>query len=143
LVKDPRILPGGGATQMALARHLRQFAPTVPGREQLAIEAFSAALESIPRILAENAGLSPLDEVLKLNAAQAENGSWIGLNIHTGKAESMYDAGVIEPLVVSRNGIAGAMEAAVSVLRIDDVLWANQDPSIPDWEKSDGTPGET
>jgi chaperonin GroEL (HSP60 family) len=55
----------------------------------------------------------------------------------------MYDAGIIEPLVVSLNAISGAMEAAVSVLRIDDVLWANQDPSIPDWEKSDGSVGET
>ena len=143
LVRDPRILPGGGATQMALARHLRKTAPTVPGREQLAIEAFSGALESIPRILAENAGLSPLDEVLKLNAAQEEGGDWIGLNIHSGETESMYDAGIIEPLVVSLNAISGAMEAAVSVLRIDDVLWANQDPSIPDWEKSDGSVGET
>ncbi len=143
LVKDGRIMPGGGATQVALSRHLRQFAPTVKGREQLAIEAFAAALEAIPRILAQNAGLSPLDELLKLNAAQSENGDWVGLNIFTGEMESMYDAGVIEPLAVSKNAIAGAMEAAVSVMRIDDVLWANQDPSIPDWEKSDGTPGET
>ena len=55
----------------------------------------------------------------------------------------MDQAGIIEPFAVSNNAIAGAMEAAVSVLRIDDVLWANQDPSIPDWEKSDGSEGET
>jgi chaperonin GroEL (HSP60 family) len=46
----------------------------------------------------------------------------------------MDEAGIIEPLAVSKNAISGAMEAAVSVLRIDDVLWANQDPSIPDWK---------
>jgi chaperonin GroEL (HSP60 family) len=63
--------------------------------------------------------------------------------MYSGETESMYDAGIIEPLVVSLNAISGAMEAAVSVLRIDDVLWANQDPSIPDWEKSDGSVGET
>jgi chaperonin GroEL (HSP60 family) len=143
LVRDPRILPGGGATQMALARHLRKFALTVPGREQLAIEAFAGALEAIPRILAENAGLSPLDEVLRLNAAQEADGQWIGLNILTNQTEAMDEAGIIEPLAVSKNAISGAMEAAVSVLRIDDVLWANQDPSIPDWEKSDGSTGET
>jgi len=134
LVRDPRVLPGGGATQMALARHLRKFAPTIPGREQLAIEAFAGALEAIPRILSENAGLSPLDEVLRLNAAQEADGPWIGLNILSGQTEAMDEAGIIEPLAVSKNAISGAMEAAVSVLRIDDVLWANQDPSIPDWK---------
>ncbi len=128
---------------MALARHLRKFAPTIPGREQLAIEAFAGALEAIPRILSENAGLSPLDEVLRLNAAQEADGQWIGLNILTNQTEAMDEAGIIEPLAVSKNAISGAMEAAVSVLRIDDVLWANQDPSIPDWEKSDGSTGET
>ena len=137
LVRDPRVLPGGGATQMALARFLRKFAPTVPGREQLAIDAFAGALESIPRILAENAGLSPLDEVLRLNAAQESNGSWIGLNMLNGKTEAMDDSGIIEPFSVTKNAITGAMEAAVSVLRIDDVLWANQDPSIPDWKSEE------
>ncbi|HJM87132.1 MAG TPA: thermosome subunit alpha [Candidatus Thalassarchaeaceae archaeon] len=143
LVCEPRVLPGGGATQMALARHLRKFAPTVPGREQLAIEAFAGALEAIPRILSENAGLSPLDELLRLNAAQEVNGPWTGLNIFNGQTAAMDEVGIIEPLAVSKNAISGAMEAAVSVLRIDDVLWANQDPSIPDWEKSDGSAGET
>ena len=114
-----------------------------PGREQLAVEAFAAALESIPRILTENAGMSPLDELLKLNSAQEQNGPWIGLNLANGETETMDQAGIIEPFAVSNNAIAGAMEAAVSVLRIDDVLWANQDPSIPDWEKSDGSEGET
>lgn len=143
IVRDPRILPGGGATQMALSRHLRKFSTTIPGREQLAVEAFAAALESIPRILTENAGMSPLDELLKLNSAQEQNGPWIGLNLANGETETMDQAGIIEPFAVSNNAIAGAMEAAVSVLRIDDVLWANQDPSIPDWEKSDGSEGET
>ena len=137
LVRDPRVLPGGGATQMALARFLRKFAPTVSGREQLAIDAFAGALESIPRILAENAGLSPLDEVLRLNAAQESNGPWTGLNMLNGETEEMHDAGIIEPFSVTKNAITGAMEAAVSVLRIDDVLWANQDPSIPDWKSEE------
>lgn len=133
LVRDPRVLPGGGATQMAIARHLRKFAPSITGREQLAIDAFAGALEAIPRILAENAGLSPLDEVLRLNAAQESNGSWTGLNMLNGEIEGMGEVGVIEPFGVTKNAISGAMGAAVSVLRIDDVLWANQDPSIPDW----------
>ena len=137
LIEEPRLLPGGGATQMALARRLRRHAETVPGREQLAIEAFAAALDSIPRILAENAGLSSLDESIRLNAAQDEGGDWIGLDLFAGEPRDMAEAGVVEPVLVTRHAIEGAMEAAVSVLRIDDVLWAEEDAQEPDW-KTDG-----
>ena len=137
LVESPQLLPGGGATQMALARRLRRHAETVPGREQLAIEAFAAALDSIPRILAENAGLSSLDESIRLNAAQDEGGDWIGLDLFTGEPRDMAEAGIVEPLLVTRHAIEGATEAAISVLRIDDVLWAEQDAQEPDWNTDD------
>jgi chaperonin GroEL (HSP60 family) len=137
LVESPQLLPGGGATQMALARRLRRHAETVPGREQLAIEAFAAALDSIPRILAENAGLSPLDESIRLNAAQDEGGDWVGLDLFAGEPRDMAEAGIVEPLLVTRHAIEGATEAAISVLRIDDVLWAEQDAQEPDWKTDD------
>ena len=135
LVREPQLLPGGGATQIALARRLRRHAETIPGREQMAIEGFAAALESIPRILAENAGLDPIDELLRITAAQSENDSdWQGLDVNTGQASDMGEAAVTEPLTVTRHAIAGATEAAISVLRIDDVLWAKQDAQEPDWQ---------
>jgi chaperonin GroEL (HSP60 family) len=135
LIREPQLLPGGGATQIALARRLRRHAETIPGREQMAIEGFAAALESIPRILAENAGLDPIDELLRITALQAEKDSaWHGLDVKNGQACDMSDAKITEPLSVTRHAIAGATEAAISVLRIDDVLWARQDAQEPDWQ---------
>ena len=135
LIREPQLLPGGGATQIALARRLRRHAETIPGREQMAIEGFAAALESIPRVLAENAGLDPIDELLRITAAQAvDNSAWLGLDVNTGQSCDMSEASITEPLSVTRHAIAGATEAAISVLRIDDVLWAKQDAQEPDWQ---------
>lgn len=135
LIREPQLLPGGGATQIALARRLRRYAEKIPGREQMAIEGFAAALESIPRILATNAGLDPIDELLRVTAAQAKTDSaWQGLDVNTGQTTDMGKASIVEPLSVTRHAIAGATEAAISVLRIDDVLWAKQDAQEPDWQ---------
>ena len=135
LIREPQLLPGGGATQIALARRLRRHAETIPGREQMAVEGFAAALEAIPRILAENAGLDPIDELLRITAMQAEKDSaWQGLDVKSGQACDMSEAKITEPLSVTRHAIAGATEAAISVLRIDDVLWAKQDAQEPDWQ---------
>jgi len=137
LSADSRMLPGGGATQTHLARHLRAFAPSQAGREQLAIEAFAAALEIVPRTLAENSGLDPIDEILELSAAQtesAEEGAWIGMDVASGNKVRMDKVGVFDPLFVAHHALTGATEAANSVLRIDDVLWAKQDAQTPDWQ---------
>ena len=133
LVREPKVLPGGGGTQTHLARHLRSYATTQKGREQLAIEGFADALEVIPRVLAENAGLDPIDEILALSAAQVENGSWFGLDAMSGEKADMAELGIHDPLFVARQALTGATEAAITVLRIDDVLWANVEPSTPDW----------
>jgi chaperonin GroEL (HSP60 family) len=136
LLEEPELLPGGGATQIALARFLRRHAETIPGREQLAVEAFADALEVIPRVLAENAGLDPLDTLLRVVAEQSTSTSkeahCIGLDVIARGPADMKEAGVVEPLRITRQVLAGATEAALSVLRIDDVLWAKQDPTIPD-----------
>ena len=138
LIREPQLLPGGGATHIALARRLRRHAETIPGREQMAVEGFAAALESIPRILAENAGMDPIDELLRATAAQAEaDSAWQGLDINTGQMTDMGKASIVEPLSVTRHAIAGATEAAISVLRIDDVLWSKQEAQEPDWRTED------
>ena len=133
----PGVLPGGGAIQSHLARHLRSFSQTQSGREQLAIEAYASALESIPRILAENAGRDPVEVILSLSADQRESGAWIGFDLQSGKNCDMGEMGVLDTEFVVKHALSGATEAAIGVLRIDDVLWARTDPSTPDWEGED------
>ena len=130
----PGVLPGGGAIQSHLARHLRSFSQTQSGREQLAIEAYASALESIPRILAENAGRDPVEVILSLSADQRESGAWIGFDLQSGKNCDMGEMGILDTEFVVKHALSGATEAAIGVLRIDDVLWARTDPSTPDWE---------
>ncbi len=136
LTKESNILPGGGATHIHLARQLREYATTQSGREQMAIEAYAAALEIVPRTLAENAGYDPIDIVLSLSAAQAkkeDSGPWIGLNGNSGEIMDMFDEEIFDPIFVAEHAISGATEAAISILRIDDVLWAKKGPETPDW----------
>jgi len=136
LTKENKILPGGGGTQTHLARKLRDFSTTQAGREQMAIEAYAAALEIVPRTLAQNAGYDPIDTLLALSAAQTKDkkkGGWMGINGHTGEVMNMYEEGIFDPIFVVKHAITGATEAAISILRIDDVLWAKQGPETPDW----------
>ena len=132
LLEAPILLPGAGGTQVALGRRLRRFAETVPGREQLAIEAWADAIESIPRALATNAGFDGIDSLLKLTAAQNESGDYIGLDLVDGEPKDTISRGILEPMKITRQAISGATEAAISILRIDDVLWAQMDAQIPD-----------
>lgn len=131
LLEEPTLLPGAGATQVALARRLRRHAESVPGREQMAIEAWADALESIPRALAANAGYDGIDSLLKLTAAHNEQGDFIGLDLDDGEAKDTISRGILEPLKITKQAISGATEAAISILRIDDVLWAQMDAQIP------------
>ncbi len=133
LKEDSRLIPGGGATYIALARRLRRYAETVPGREQLAIEAFADGLETIPRVLAENAGMDSINTLLQIVSIQStENDDTIGLNVLTRQPENMREASIVEPSRVLEQAISGASEATIAVLRIDDVLWAKQEISVPD-----------
>ena len=95
LLEEPVLLPGAGATQVALGRRLRRFAESVPGREQLAIEAWADALESIPRALAANAGFDGIDSLLKLTAAHSESGDHMGLDLSDGMAKDTISRGVL------------------------------------------------
>lgn len=139
LVQDQSILPGGGAVQIALARRLRAFSTTIPGREQLAVEAYAAAMECIPRALANNAGLNGLDRILEITAAQAsEDNDWLGFDVTDRSVHHMHERGIIEPLRTTRQALIGATESSISVLRIGDILWAKQDPQTPDWQSQLG-----
>ena len=133
LIEDGFVVCGGGASYVALARRLRRYAETIPGREQLAIEAYADAIEVIVRVLAENAGIDPIATLLAVVAEQTNVGSdQIGINLTTGKPGNMLDLEVLEPQGIVKQALIGATEVAISVLRIDDVLWAKQDLEMPE-----------
>ena len=124
-IRDGKIVTGGGAVEVELAKYLRELAPKVGGKEQLAIEAFAKALEGLPMALAENAGLDPVEIIMKLRAAHSKpEGKWYGINVFTGEIEDMMKLGVIEPVSIKANAIKAGTEAATMVLRIDDIIAA-------------------
>ncbi|MHB8633611.1 MAG: thermosome subunit beta [Thermoplasmatota archaeon] len=123
-LEDGKMTPGGGAAATEVAMQLRDWASTVGGREQLAIEAFAEAIEVVPRTLAENAGLDELDILLNLRRAHKKGQKTAGINVFTGKIEDMVENHVIEPLRVGTQEIKASTEAAVMILRIDDVIAA-------------------
>ena len=127
VVEDKKYVAGGGSCEVELSLRLKEFAATVGGREQLAIEAFAEAMEVIPRTLAENAGLDPIDTLVSLRSKhEGKNGKTVGLNVFSGEAVDMLKEGVVEPLRVKTQAISGASEAAVMILRIDDVIAASK-----------------
>ena len=120
-----RIVAGGGATEVELSKALKDYASKMKGREQLAVTAFAEALEVIPRTLAENAGMDPIDKLVELRAAHdMPNGKSFGLDVFLGKAVDMMKEGVVEPLRIKTQAIKSASEAAEMILRIDDVISA-------------------
>ncbi|RLE69970.1 MAG: thermosome subunit [Thermoprotei archaeon] len=127
VLEDPYVLPGGGAPEAEVAKELRKYAAQVGGREQLAIEAYANAVESIPRTLAENSGLDPIDIMAEVRSAHEKPDGWkYGVNVFSGKVEDMWELGVIEPLVVKLQALKAATEAATMILRIDDIIAASK-----------------
>jgi len=122
VIKDKKIVAGGGAPEIELSLQLRRYASTVGGRIQLAIEAFASAVEIIPRSIAENAGLDPIDMIVAIRAAHEAGNRTFGLDVYEGKPVDMLKAGIVEPLRVKTQAIMSAAEAAVMILRIDDVI---------------------
>jgi len=120
-VEDGKVVVGGGAPEIAIAKGLKDYAETISGREQLAVMAFAEALEVVPRTLAENAGLDSIDSLVDLRAAH-EDSIYMGLNVFEGGVADMKEAGVIEPQRVKKQAIQSAAEAAEMILRIDDVI---------------------
>jgi thermosome len=139
VIENSKIVAGGGAVEVEVAKELRDYATKVGGREQLAIEAFADSIEIVPRTLAENAGVEPIDIIVELRAAHEKtDGYYMGVNVFTGKVEDMYNTGVVEPVIVKEQAVKSAAESASMILRIDDVIAATK----PKEEKAK-TPSET
>jgi len=140
VIETNKIVAGGGAVEVEVAKGLRNYATNVGGREQLAIEAFANAIEVIPKTLAENAGLEPIDILVDLRSAHEKpEGQYKGVNVFTGKVENMREKGVVEPLVVKEQAVKSATESASMILRIDDVIASTKPREGPGAGK---TPGE-
>jgi thermosome len=120
--EDGKLVTGGGSTASELALKLRDYAASVGGREQIAIDAFASAMEVIPTALAENAGLDPIDVLIEMRQAHKSGKKYAGINVFTGKVVDMKKERVLEPIRVARQAIISATDAAVMILRIDDVI---------------------
>jgi len=130
-IEDETLVAGGGSPEVELALRLREYASTLKGREQLAVAKFADALEVIPRTLAENAGLDPIDMLVEMRSQHEKGNKTAGLNVFTGKVVDMWKEGVVEPLRVKTQAISSGTEAATMILRIDDVLSSKSGGGMP------------
>ncbi len=126
IVEDGKIVAAGGAPEIELSIRLDEYAKEVGGKEALAIENFAEALKVIPRTLAENAGLDPIETLVKVIAAHKEKGPTVGVDVFEGEPADMMERGVIAPVRVTKQAIKSASEAAIMILRIDDVIAASK-----------------
>ncbi|MDO8741247.1 MAG: thermosome subunit beta [Candidatus Woesearchaeota archaeon] len=124
VLRSKKIVAGAGAVEIELARELRKYAESLSGREQLAVNAFANAIEVIPRTLAENAGIDPIDILTELKAAHDKGQKWAGIDVFKAKVVDAFEQGVIEPLKIKTQAISSASEVAIMILRIDDVIAA-------------------
>ncbi len=139
-LKSGKVVAGAGAPELEVAKELRKYAVSLSGREQLAVKAFADALEVIPKTLAENAGMDPIDILVELKAAHENGRLWAGINVFEGKILDSWEAGVIEPLKIKTQAISSASEVAQMILRIDDVIAGGKTES-PGMPPMGGMPG--
>jgi thermosome len=122
VMENPSIVAGGGAPETYAATRLRNWAKSLEGREQLAVEKFADSLEAIPLTLSENAGMDPIDTLTNLRAKQLKGEKWTGVDVMKAKVGNMKSSEIIEPLAVKNQIVSAATEAACMILRIDDVI---------------------
>ena len=133
VLESNSLVAGGGAVEVALSIFLDDYARTLGTREQLAIAEFSEALLIIPKILAMNAAKDATDLIAKLrvfhNASQKPDADdkmksmvYSGLDLMNGKVRNNLNAGVLEPTMSKVKSLKFATEAAITILRIDDMI---------------------
>ncbi len=137
-IEDEKLVAGGGSPEVEVALRLQEYAATLEGREQLAVKAYAEALEIIPRTLAENAGLDPIDMLMELRSQHEKGVKTAGLNVFEGKVVDMWEDFVVEPLRVKTQVINAATESAVMILRIDDIIASTR--AAPGPEEMGGMP---
>ncbi|XP_040836634.1 T-complex protein 1 subunit theta [Ochotona curzoniae] len=126
LTRDKRLVPGGGATEIELAKQITSYGETCPGLEQYAIKKFAEAFEAIPRALAENSGVKANEVISKLYAVHQEGNKNVGVDIEAEvpAVKDMLEAGVLDTYLGKYWAIKLATNAAVTVLRVDQIIMA-------------------
>jgi chaperonin GroEL (HSP60 family) len=122
VMEDGKVIAGGGAPEAELIVRIREYATSVGGREQMAIEAYADSFASIPLTLAENSGFNPIDMLVAMKLAHAEGKRNAGLNVYDGTVTDMIKAGVVEPLRIKRQAIMSSEEAVHMLIRVDDMM---------------------
>jgi thermosome len=126
VVQEPKIVAGGGAPEVEVARRLRRYAEGLAGRQRLAVSAFAEAMEVVPTTLAENAGMDPIDAISEMQSRHENGEMWAGLNSLDGEVSDMAELDVYEPTQVKAQAIKSATEASTMLLKIDDVIAATK-----------------
>lgn len=132
VVKEPKIIYGGGSSEMLMADAVDKLARTIMGKQQLAIEAFSSALRSLPTIIADNGGYDSANLISQLKTVHARGESSMGLDMNSGVVADMKDKDINEALVVKRQALISAAEAAEMILRVDNIIKAAPRRRQPD-----------
>jgi thermosome len=140
IIEEPKVVAGGSAPELEMARVLKNYAETLPGREQLAVRIYAEALEAIAITLTENAGLDPIDILSELRSRHEKGEKWAGIEVIEGKVQDMSKIGVFEPITVKKQIIKSATEAASMILKIDDVI-ASEKMKAPPTPPGGGAPG--
>jgi chaperonin GroEL (HSP60 family) len=144
VIEEPKIVAGGAAPEIEMARSIRKYAESLPGKEQLAVLVFADALETIAVAITQNAGLEPIDVISELRSKHEQGETWYGLEAREGKTQDMAKIGVLEPISVKKQIIKSATEAATMILKIDDVIAAGKmktPPTPPGGAPGGGYPG--
>jgi len=131
VVEYPYVLVGGGAPEAIASMKLRDWASSLSGRAQLAAEKFADGIETIPIVLAENAGMDPLDTQVQLRSKSTSGRARFGIDVLNGKVADLAAKDIYEPLAVKEQVINAATEAACMILRIDDVIAASKSKDMP------------
>merc|ERR1712146_876734 len=140
LLKNPSVIAGGGAIEMELSAHLRDYSRTIYGKQQLLIGAYAKALEVIPRQVSSNAGMDPTDVLNKLRMKHAHGGKWFGVDVVDGGICDTLESFVWEATVMKRNALEAATEAACLILSVDETV-RNPSSEQPDANNYNALPG--
>lgn len=143
VIVEGKVVAGGGAPEIELAMRLRDYANTLAGKEQLAVNKFADTLEIVPSQLAENAGMDPIETIVNLTSEHKKGNKWAGVDVFNAKISDMFKRDVIEPLLVKKQTIKSAVEAASMILKIDDIIAASRlEEKAPKTGKEEGKVGE-
>ncbi|MDW8360147.1 MAG: thermosome subunit beta [Candidatus Caldarchaeum sp.] len=138
VIVEGKVIAGGGSGEIETALRLRDYAKTLPGKEQLAVNKFAEALEAIPSQLAESGGMDPIEAIVNLTSKHKEGGLTYGINVFKGEIADMQKLDVLDPLLVKKQTIKSAVEAAAMVLKIDDIIAASRLETPSPGKKGEG-----